>query len=229
MNRSEFDNFATEYHRTLAGCIRVSGETPEFFHRYKVAYVKQLCSEIGLAVHKILDFGSGVGNSVPFFLEAFPNCELTCADVSAKSLEISAARHSDLVQHLEITEESLQLDHQFDLIFSACVFHHIPSSEHVHWLGQLRQALCPGGLLAIFEHNPWNPLTRKVVRECPFDVNAELIAAPDFGRRLLTAGWPDFKVHYTVFFPNLLAPLRRLDRYLGAVPVGAQYVISSQV
>ena len=25
----------------------------------------------------------------------------------------------------------------------------------------------PGGIVAIFEHNPWNPLTRKAVRGLP--------------------------------------------------------------
>ena len=47
----------------------------------------------------------------------------------------------------------------FDVVFSACVFHHIPHGEHLNWLQELHRITRPGGLIAIFEHNPLNPLT----------------------------------------------------------------------
>jgi ubiquinone/menaquinone biosynthesis C-methylase UbiE len=63
----------------------------------------------------------------------------------------------------------------FDLAFLACVLHHIPHSEHVEILQEVRRVLRPGGALVIFEHNPYNPLTVRAVKSCPFDENAVLL------------------------------------------------------
>ena len=39
MDKTEFDTFADEYRLTHAHNIKASGESPEFFHEYKVADV----------------------------------------------------------------------------------------------------------------------------------------------------------------------------------------------
>ena len=33
----------------------------------------------------------------------------------------------------------------------------------------LFQRLVPGGIIVIFERNPFNPVTRKIVNTCPYD------------------------------------------------------------
>jgi trans-aconitate methyltransferase len=37
--------------------------------------------------------------------------------------------------------------HSRDIVFSACVFQHIPHEEHQNWLTELRPITRPGGLL----------------------------------------------------------------------------------
>jgi len=78
-------------------------------------------------------------------------------------------------------------------------------------------------LVAIFEHNPLNPLTVHAVNTCPFDENAKLIFARDLARRLRDAGWATPLIQYNLFFPRRLALLRPFERRLGWLPIGAQY------
>jgi SAM-dependent methyltransferase len=225
MQQSEFDKFADEYHQLLSESISFSGENPSFFYEYKVQAAAAIVRQQGLKVECILDFGAGVGNSVPFFSKYFPNAHLICADVSKRSLDVSVARFPDVAKHVEIVGDTVPLDSGYvDLVFSACVFHHIPHAEHAKWLEELRRICRPGALLTIFEHNPWNPLTLKVVRDCPFDENAELIPSSQFRRRLAECGWRDPKVKFLLFFPRFLASLRPAERLLEHVPLGAQYV-----
>jgi SAM-dependent methyltransferase len=103
------------------------------------------------------------------------------------------------------------------------VFHHIPSAEHGVWLAELRRVTRPGGLLVIYEHTPFNPLTVRAVRTCPFDVNARLIRAGRLRTRILGAGWHRCEIAYRLFFPRLLAAFRPLEPHLGWLPLGAQY------
>jgi len=90
-------------------------------------------------------------------------------------------------------------------------------------LGQLKRLLRPGGLMAIFEHNPVNPVTRYIVATCPFDEKAVLIPAGDFVRRQRQAGFSKVEAAYTGFFPGALKALRPMERFMTALPVGAQY------
>ncbi len=56
-------------------------------------------------------------------------------------------------------------------------------------LRELHRITRQGGLIAVFEHNPLNPLTVHAVNTCSFDANAKLILARDLARRLRAAGW----------------------------------------
>jgi SAM-dependent methyltransferase len=224
MQQSEFDKFADEYHQLLSKSISFSGEDPSFFYEYKVRAAAKIAQQQNLKVERILDFGSGVGNSVPFFLKYFPNVQLICADVSRRSLNVSATRFPNVAEHVEILGSTIPIDHRdVDLVFSACVFHHIPEVEHAGWLEELQRVSRPGALLTIFEHNPLNPITLKIVRDCPFDENAALIPANEFRRRLEQTGWKDAQIKFLIFFPHFLAPLRSVERFLERLPLGAQY------
>jgi SAM-dependent methyltransferase len=225
MTTTEFDQYADEYYQLHARNIAMSGESPEFFHRYKVADTRRLADSAGVAVGSILDFGCGIGNSIPYFREYFPKTKLFCADASARSLEIADKQFpGDEVKILVHPSTPIDLpDAQIDLCFAACVFHHIDHKAHLFWLGELKRVVRPGGLLVVFEHNPYNPLTRRAVHACPLDVNARLVRPRDLARPMIAAGWPPPAIEYRIFFPAFLARLRPLERCLVRTPLGAQY------
>jgi ubiquinone/menaquinone biosynthesis C-methylase UbiE len=225
MDEAEFDKFAAEYRNLHAANIRLSGEAPEYFIEYKV---RDIAAELGRARHapaaRVLDFGAGVGYSVPFFRRHLPQARITCLDVSRESLAIGAAKHSADAEFRHFDGARIPYGPaSFDVILASCVFHHIPHAEHVALLREIRRVLEPGGMLFVFEHNPLNPLTRHAVNTCEFDRNAVLIRAPVMRARLREAGFEEARIRYRIFFPALLRGLRGLEPYLTWLPLGAQY------
>lgn len=226
--RAEFDLLADEYHEQHKTNVAITGEGPEYFAEYKIADLATLVRERGLAAGHILDFGCGIGNSVPFFRKYFGQSELHCGDVSARSIEIAQTRFPGQEKYVLIDKGIPLPTHSQDIVFSACVFHHIPHEEHQHWLAELLRVTRPGGLLAIYEHNPLNPLTVRAVNTCPLDVNARLIRGSTLRRRALASGWEGARVDYKLFFPSMLKSLRPLEQHLGWLGLGAQYRMAAR-
>lgn len=226
--RAEFDLLADEYHEQHKANVAITGEGPEYFAEYKIADLAALVHRRGLPSTQILDFGSGIGNSVPYFRKYFGQSRLNCADVSARSIEIAGRRFPGAENYVLIDRTIPLPDQSQDLVFSACVFHHIPHAVHLHWLGELRRVTKPGGMLAIYEHNPLNPLTVRAVNTCPLDVNAKLIRAGTMRRRAVDGGWADADIDYKLFFPSVLRGLRPLESHLGWLALGAQYRLAAR-
>lgn len=221
---AEFDQYAESYETQHARSIRLSGEDPCFFARYKIAALKRLTDEWRLPAREILDFGAGIGNSLPAFREYFPESRIVSADVSPESLRIARETHGSDLEQLLIEDRRLPVpDASFGLVFTACVFHHIPEDEHVWWLSELRRVTRLDGRLVVFEHNPLNPFTQMAVKACPFDENAVLISAGTMRARMRQAGWLSPETEYHLFFPKALAALRPLEAHLRRFMIGAQY------
>jgi SAM-dependent methyltransferase len=206
--------------------LRLTGEDPGYFARYKVEEVRRLWTATRrIEPAAILDFGSGIGASLPYLAKLFPTAALTALDVSERSLAISKARFPDMATRIlydgqgDLPVETAA----YDLIFTACVFHHIDVQQQADLLKRLRTRLAPGGAFVIFEHNPINPVTRYIVTSCPFDENAVLISASTLKARLRAADFSHVDVRFTGFFPHALAALRPLEPWLSKIPLGAQY------
>lgn len=224
MDRAHFDQVADEYRALHARNIRSTGESPEFFSEYKVKDVAAACPNAATAALRILDFGAGVGNSLPYFRRYFPNSTIVCADVSRRSLNLAAERFPCAGALVVFDGERLPfVEGGFDLAFAANVFHHIDPREHDKHFRDLIRVLRPGGALFLFEHNPYNPLTVHAVNTCEFDRDAKLVRPGILRRRLADAGFIDIDVRFRIFFPHVLRGLRTIEKWLTAVPLGAQY------
>jgi SAM-dependent methyltransferase len=226
--QAEFDLLADEYREQHKENVSITGESPEYFSEYKIADLADWLNRQIKPKNKVLDFGCGIGNSIPYFRKYFSESEITCADVSLRSIEIAQLRFPGQEKFLLI-DQSIQLPNDSqDVVFSACVFHHIPQEEHLHWLTELRRITKPGGLLAIYEHNPLNPLTVSAVNTCPLDVNAKLIKGGTMRKRAIAGGWGEAQVDYKLFFPSALAALRPMERHLQWLGLGAQYRMTAR-
>jgi ubiquinone/menaquinone biosynthesis C-methylase UbiE len=229
MDVSEFDKFAESYRDMHTKSIAASGENPEYFADYKIRDVAREVQAAGLPADlKVLDFGCGIGGSIPYFRQHLPDADLIGIDVSQKSLDIAEERFPGAATYMAFDGKILPFaDQTFDVIFTACVFHHIPEDQHEPLLGEIRRVLKPNGQFFIFEHNPRNPLTLAAVNNCPFDENAVLIDACLMLKRIRAAGFGQMRPVYRIFFPRILRSLRFLEPMLTWVPFGAQYYVKA--
>ena len=127
MDAAEFDVFAEEYLATHQKNLKISGEEPDYFARYKLDELRRLWTQKGYPEPAaMLDFGCGIGASLPQLARVFPGAKLTGLDVSAKSLEIAGRLHPGVAELVQYDGDTPPFpEASFDLIFSACVFHHI--------------------------------------------------------------------------------------------------------
>ena len=120
-------------------------------------------------------------------------------------------------------------DGTMDLVTAVCVFHHVHGQNRRMLLDEIRRVLRPGGLCCIIEHNPWNPITRSIVKRCPLDAEAELLTASGVSDLLQLSGFEQIKKEYFLYFPERLyrrfAPVERL---FSRIPLGGQHVLLAQ-
>lgn len=228
MDRAEFDKFADDYRALHQANLAPSGEAPEYFAEYKVRDLARLLRAVAptLAYRRLLDFGAGIGSSVPFLRKYFPSAHLTCVDVSTRSLAVGMARFAHEADFVAFDGDRLPFaDAAFDCAFAGCVLHHVAPVEHGRLFAELRRVLRPEGRFMIYEHNPLNPLTVRTVKSCPFDDNAILLRAGTLSAMLQAAGFRNPRIRYRVFFPHALRWLRPLEDSLGWLPLGAQYYV----
>jgi SAM-dependent methyltransferase len=216
----ELDRYAETYDRVLDETMPVGLGESAYFAEYKIALMAARMQ--GKSPGRILDFGCGAGRSLPYLAKYFPDAELWGYDVSPESLKIA----QQCVPKARLIADLAELgDTRFDLVLAANVFHHIPIPERSRALKDCRNALTDSGQMFLFEHNPFNPVTRWVFERCPFDVDAEMLtlrAALGLSRE---AGFSSEQHGYSLFFPRPLAWFRGLEPFMKALPLGAQYYV----
>jgi len=218
-----FDRFAGDYKQVLDQSLAVSGQDSSYFAEYKARYLRRLLSPDFSG--KVLDFGCGVGLLSGFLKKHLPAIQLDGFDVSQDSIR---KVETGLTAQGIFTSDPSQLAHDYRLIVIANVMHHIPPQERKHVVQDLAERLKSGGSLAIFEHNPANPVTRWVVEHCAFDDDAILLP-PAETREYVNDGQLSLKRRdYIVFLPHFLAWLRLLEPLLFWLPMGAQYVMVAE-
>jgi len=220
MKQSEFDQYAANYDRMLAESLPGGINESGYYAEYKIALMAEKLQKT--KPKRILDFGCGSGRSLPYLEKFFPSAELWGYDVSPESLKFAeqTAPQANLFNDWQAIG-----DVQFDAILAANVFHHIPAPERIVALKFCHKALAEKGQLFIFEHNPYNPLTRWVFERCPFDADAEMLSLSTTLALIKHVGFSNAQHGYTLFFPGFLAFLRSLESYLKILPFGAQYYV----
>jgi SAM-dependent methyltransferase len=220
---SEFDRHAGAYEEALADATAFAGANPVVYTEAKATLLRGLARErLGTERVRALDVGCGPG-LVHRFLT--PHVEsLHGVDVAARLLDEAREANPDAV-YAETDGTTLPFpDDSFDLSFTICVLHHVPPVERQRFMHEMARVTRPGGIVAVIEHNRFNPGTRRVVRTCVFDDDAILLPAREARHLLRDAGLDDLSVRYFLFSPWRPRAAERAERLLGAVPLGAQYV-----
>lgn len=215
----DFDDYAEGYDEILRNQHRLFVDDVDYYARYKVECVKQFLKK---KPQSILEYGCGTGRNIRFLKDEFEGADIYGCDISRKSLQVAA--DSNKGAHFFLLDED-KIEKQFDLVFVAGVFHHVPLEERQGVMTDIARYLKKGGELFIFEQNPYNPLTRHMVKTCPFDKDARLIGPQGLKKLIIEAGLSIEFRKYTLFFPNFLKFFRRYESCLGSIPLGGQYFI----
>lgn len=223
----DFDKFSENYRNEHTKNIqKVSGVDSNYFSEYKIREISQ--NEKASHDSVILDFGCGDGNSAYYFSKhLFPKAYYGI-DISINCIKEAEQRPLENCDFRIFDGAHIPFENgTFDIILIACVLHHVDSSFHNNILRECHRVLKDEGRLYIFEHNPINPLTRRLVDTCPFDKDAVLIHSRELKKPLKEILFVNIKRKYTIFFPRkyFFKRLVFLEKYLSWCPLGGQYYI----
>ncbi|MFY9549745.1 MAG: class I SAM-dependent methyltransferase [Thermoanaerobaculia bacterium] len=221
---SPFDAHRCDYDEVLNRGLAVSGENAAHFARRRIEWLGACLRRLGERPASVLDYGCGHGSSAPLFLEILGVSRVLGVEKSSGLLE--AARARIVNERIRFAARDGHVpDGSFDLAFCNGVFHHVPPGERAEEVRFLRRSLKPGGLLAFWENNAWNPGTRLVMSRIPFDRGSRPLAAVEAKRMLRAGGLSVIRTDHLFLFPGFLRALRPLEPLLTALPAGAQYQV----
>jgi SAM-dependent methyltransferase len=216
----QFDQFAGNYQQVLDRAVAASGEGSSYFAEYKAQYLARTLQKASFT--RVLDYGCGVGLLSRFLHQHLQPERLDGFDISQDSI---AQVNPSLTSNGMFTSDPARLRSDYTLIVIANVLHHVDPRHRSEVVKDLSGRLENGGVLAIFEHNPANPLTRRTVDRCPFDKDVVLLPPSETLGMATAAGLEQIRRDYIVFLPHALAALRFLESSLAWLPLGAQYVV----
>lgn len=224
MNSTLFDGVSGTYEQQVAGAANVS---IDYVTEKKAEY---LLSEIEARLGdrqdlQVLDIGCGVGLIHPHIVPSVGS--LSATDLSRESLDLAVGRGLD-VNYTPMDGMNLPFgDASFDVAYTICVMHHVPPPRWGQFTREMRRVLKPGGLGIVFEHNPYNPVTRIIVNRCEFDADAVLLNARKTRKLMGEAKFSGARSRYILMVPTRALGLDSLDHLGARIPIGAQYFTSA--
>ena len=228
-NRWSHDAYPEQYRADIARSIGFSGLDIDLFTRGKADSIVELLDRLSpkqAAGAACLDIGCGIGLLHPLLAKRV--AQLSGADVAADAIE-QARRRNPGVDYRSYDGAHLPYaDASFDFCSTVCVMHHVPPAQWPAFVAEAWRVTRPGGLFAVYEHNPFTPLTRVAVWRCAFDHDAVLLRARRVMDLLRAQGFRIVAMKYLFFVPADAAWARRADAALGWLPLGAQYVVCAQ-
>ncbi len=232
---TEFDAFADGYDAGMDNPLKaLAGDNAEDFVAVKVRWLLRRWPElVGRSNFAILDYGCGIATLLRLLRAAGVPGQLTGTDISTGMLR-EAARTWPAYSPRPLFQAQTGVatglpPESFDFIIISAVLHHVPVSDREQVYGELHRLLRPGGSLVVFEHNPWNPVTRYVVARTPIDRDAALLPPPEVTAALKFTEWGDIRTSHLMFLPPRLGVLATsAERMFSWLPVGGQYAVTAR-
>ena len=201
-----------------------TGRNSAFYARRKVEVLEEIVRPaLGpLQGLSLLDVGCGTGTTDQVLAPRVRR--LHGVDVSEEML-VEAQQNVPGAQFSWYDGETLPFDDgAFDVVVAMCVLHHVPPSERRTVVSEMVRVSRRAGVVAVFEHNPYNPLTRHAVNTCELDRDAVLLPPRETIELLHESADIEPEYRHYLFSPLGGAIGCSLDRHLKKVPLGGQYV-----
>ena len=223
-NKPEFDKSARDYETLFKPWLKVAGASREYFARSRLNWLSYLLHKREVAAGRVMDFGCGTGMSLSLLADILAAERFIGLDTSEESLAV--ARESVGSRSVELTTPTRYLPQQdLDLVFCNGVFHHIPVAERSAAVDYIYRCLRPGGVFALWENNPWNPIHAFAMKHSEIDKNAIPLPPPESRRLIGSERFQVIRTDYLFFFPGYFSWLHPLEKWLIKVPLGAQYQV----
>ena len=227
--KPEFDRLSADYDELLRDPIRdqFTGAASQFFHVRKRELIRDYFRRANTTTTGLsyLDLGCGKGELLTLLREDFAH--VAGCDPSGGMLEAGGLKSKGIDARVVTDEAAIPFeDAQFDFVTAVCVYHHVPLNGRDALTLEVRRVLRPGGLFAIIEHNPYNPVTRLIVSRTPVDADAILLRPSETRTRLTRGGFQVERQQFFLYFPERwYRKLGTLEAMLRRVPFGGQYAV----
>jgi SAM-dependent methyltransferase len=234
MNRTVFDRVARDYEKIHNRSLPPGVHSADFIRQRAANVIRWISGGYAGQEFCYLDFGCGNGRMLKSLLESDAlkplveqgRLRLFGFDTSVESIQEAKSLMGDDRVCLVSDLNDLPWSVRFDLVISCHVFHHIPLAERAAAAKILRNRMKPSSRLVVWEHNPFNPITRMLVKMCPFDGDARLLT---LNTTKTLFGKNSFRylehAYVNVFPPRWLRvdALAAIEKKLLGLPTGAQY------
>jgi SAM-dependent methyltransferase len=221
--KPEFDSYSDSYEDLLKDPVRdrFMGGATDFFHLRKRDLIRSYFAKraVNTAAFQYLDLGCGKGELAVSLRGDFGR---TCGcDPSAGMLKAASGIETKVQDDPAVIPFP---DQSFDFVTAVCVYHHVPRAARQGLTAEVRRVMKPGGTFAIIEHNPYNPVTRAIVKRTPVDADAILLKPGETEDLLEAQGFAIQDVQFFLYFPEkAYRSLGRLEGMLSKLPLGGQY------
>ena len=218
----DFNTAKDNYREVIERSIGFAGKGLDYYTKAKADAFKRAVAAYfpHLQKPKLLDVGCGHGLIHPYLAGYFA---ITGTDVAGEVLTLAAQQNPD-VSYVPYDGAKLPFaDASFDLALAICVMHHVPPAEWLKFLGEMKRVVKPDGGIFIFEHNPFNPLTRYVVSHNELDHGVRLLSGGRLRKLMREAGLRAPLTENILFTPFSQRFFTQLDKVLKWCPLGAQY------
>lgn len=223
-----FDRFRDSYEEELDRVVAFTGQSTDVFAEAKAKMLLELARrKLGDTRQiDVLDVGCGIGASDRHLSGHVRT--LCGVDVADGMLSRARAINPSVGYTLYGGGRLPYDDQAFDFVFAICVVHHVPPNDWLSFIGEMARVTRKHGVVAIGEHNPFNPVTRRIVANCVFDDNAVLLSGRKTSELLRHNGLTAIEVMNTLFFPWRNGFTEGLELLLARVPLGAQYIATGR-
>lgn len=229
-SKAEFDTYAEGYEGGAFNPLaRLIGKNQTTFIDVKAKWITEHLEKSPDL--KLLDFGCGTGELINCLKKNDFKGQIEGCDVSRQMLIKASERLSENDSKRFKLLEGDRLpynDNEFDVLTAVCVFHHIDKEQHALRISEIKRVLKPNGRIFVFEHNPFNPITRIMVAQAPMDKNAVLVSPQRMKKTITASNFIDVSIEYMLFLPPRFSWTTNVDRVLKHVPLGGQYVVSAK-
>jgi SAM-dependent methyltransferase len=144
----EGGGFRPEYFADLAEL-----EARHFWFRARNRLIIWALGKYCPGLSSFLEIGCGTGYVLSGIADAFPGIQIFGSEIFCAGLHIAAARQPKIA-FMQMDARNIPFINEFDVIGAFDVLEHISQDEQV--LGQIHQALTPGGVLLLtVPQHPW--------------------------------------------------------------------------